>query len=215
MNTKEPFLITISREVGSGGHTVGRILAEKLNVRYCDKQLLESLEKQFGLSAYGIEKLKGEKKNWLADFIKKVSPMPSASALGIDPKYSQEFRIDITTEDIFKAESEILKGFAQLGSCVVAGRSGFFVLKDCPNKLDVFISASLPNRIERVMHKQNLSKESAQAVIEGVDKARENYIQRFAGVSRYDARNYDLCINADGHSEEELAELILSYIKSC
>lgn len=212
MNTKEPFVITISREVGSGGHTVGRILAEKLNVRYCDKQLLESLEKQFGLSAYGIEKLKGEKKNWLADFFKRVSPMPSASALELAPKYSQEFRIDVTTEDIFKAESEILKGLAQLGSCVVAGRSGFFVLKDCPNKLDVFISASMPHRIERVMRKQNLSEESAQAVIEGIDEARENYIQRFAGVSRYDARNYDLCINADGHSEEELAELILDFI---
>lgn len=215
MNTKEPFVITVSREVGSGGHTVGRILAEKLNVRYCDKQLLESLEKQFGLSAREIEKLKGEKKNWLADFIKKVSPMPSASALELDPKYSKEFRIDVTTEDIFKAESEILKGLAQLGSCVVAGRSGFFVLKDCPNRLDVFISASMPHRIERVMRKQNLSEEGAQAVIEGIDEARENYIQRFAGVSRYDARNYDLCIKADGHSEEELAELILDFIKSC
>ena len=215
MDTKEPFVITISREVGSGGHTVGRILAEKLNVPYCDKQLLESLEKQFGLSASRIEELKGEKKSWLADFIKKLSPMPSASALGLDPEYSRESRADITSEDIFKAESEILKGFVQLGPCVIAGRSGFFVLKDCPNKLDVFISASLPDRIERVMHKQDLSRESAQSVIEEIDKARENYIQRFAGVSRYDARNYDLCINADGHSEEELAELILAYIKSC
>ena len=214
MNTKEPFVITISREVGSGGHTVGRILAEKLNVRYCDKQLLESLEKQFGLSAGQIEKLKGEKKSWFADFFEKVSPMPSAAALGIKPEYSREFRVEVTSEDIFKAESEILKGFAQLGPCVVAGRSGFFVLKDHPNKLDVFISASLPNRIERVMRKQNLSRESAQSVIEEIDKARENYIQRFAGVSRYDSRNYDLCINAGGHSEEELADLILSYIKT-
>ena len=215
MNTQEPFVITISREVGSGGHTVGRILAEKLNVRYCDKQLLESLEKQFGLSASRIEDLKGEKKSWFADFFEKVTPMPSASALGIDPEYSREFRVEVTTEDIFKAESEILKGFTQLGPCVVAGRSGFFVLKDCPNKLDVFISASLPNRIERVMHKQSLSKEDAQSVIGRIDKARENYIQRFAGVSRYDARNYDLCLNADGHTEEELADLILAYIKSC
>ena len=212
MNTKEPFVITISREVGSGGHTVGRILAEKLNVRYCDKQLLESLEKQFGLSASQIEKLKGEKKSWFADFFEKVTPMPSAAALGIKPEYSREFRVEVTSEDIFKAESEILKGFAQLGPCVVAGRSGFFVLKDHPNKLDVFISASLPNRIERVMRKQNLSRESAQSVIGEIDKARENYIQRFAGVSRYDSRNYDLCINAGGHSEEELADLILAYI---
>ena len=101
MNTKEPFVITISREVGSGGHTVGRILAEKLNVRYCDKQLLEALEKQFGLSASRIEELKGEKKRWFAGFLEKLTPMPTASALGIDPEYSREFRVEVTSEDIF------------------------------------------------------------------------------------------------------------------
>ena len=108
MNTKEPFVITISREVGSGGHTVGSILAKKLETRYCDKQLVEALENQFGLRVSGIEKLKGEKKNWLADFISKMSPMPSAKMLGVDPKFIQEFRMDVTTDDIFKAEVEIL-----------------------------------------------------------------------------------------------------------
>ena len=213
MNIKEPFVITISREVGSGGHTVSSILAQKLDARYCDKLLLESLQKQFGLSASAIEKLKGEKKNWLADLISTVAPMPSARTLGVDPRYSQEFRLDVTTDDVFKAEVEILQGFTQLGSCVVAGRSGFFVFKDHPNHLDVFITASLPHRLERVMKKQNLSEDSALALIKGIDEARDNYIQRYAGVSRYDARNYDLVLSADGHTEEELANLILAYIK--
>lgn len=212
MNTKEPFVITISREVGSGGHTVGSILAKKLNVRYCDKLLMESLQKQFNLTASGIEKLKGQKKDWLADFIGKVAPMPSAQALGLNPRYTQEFRINVTTDDIFNAEKEILQGFAEMGSCVIAGRSGFFILKDHPNKLDVFISASLPSRLDRIMKKQGLSEANAHAIIKGVDEARENYIQRYAGVSRYDLRNYDLILNADGHSEEELADIILSYI---
>lgn len=212
MNKQDPFVITVSREVGSGGHTVGSILAQELGVRFCDKLLLESLEKQFGLSAGAIEKLKGEKKSWLNDFLNFVTPMPTTRALGIDPQYAQEFRIDVTTDDIFKAEVEILQGLAQMGSCVIAGRSGFFVLKDHPNKLNVFITASLPNRIERVMKKQGLSEASAAALIEKIDKARENYIQRYAGVSRYDARNYDLVLNADGHTEEDLARLILSYI---
>ena len=212
MNTKEPFVITISREVGSGGHTVGSILAKKLDARYCDKLLLESLEKQFGLSASGIEKLKGEKKSWLADFIAKIAPVPSAKTLGIETKYTQDFRIDITTDDIFKAEVEILKGMAEMGSCVIAGRSGFFVFKDHPNKFNVFITASLPYRLERVMKKQNLGEESALALIKSIDEARENYIQRYAGVSRYDARNYDLVLTADGHTEEELADFILSFI---
>lgn len=212
MNKQDPFVITVSREVGSGGHTVGSILAQELGVRFCDKLLLESLEKQFGLSASAIEKLKGEKKSWLNDFLNFVTPMPTTRALGIDPQYAQEFRIDVTTDDIFKAEVEILQGLAQMGSCVIAGRSGFFVLKDHPNKLNVFITASLPNRIERVMKKQGLSEASAAALIEKIDKARENYIQRYAGVSRYDARNYDLVLSADGHTEEDLARFILSYI---
>jgi len=212
MNTKEPFVITISREVGSGGHTVGDILAKKLDVRYCDKLLMETLQKQFNLTAYGIEKLRGQKKDWLADFINKVAPMPSAQALGLDSKYAQEFRPNVTTDDIYKAEVEILRDFARMGSCVIAGRSGFFVLKDHPNKLSVFISASLPFRMDRIMRKQDLSEEDARAIIQGVDQARENYIRRYAGVSRYDVRNYDLALTADGHTEEELADIILSYI---
>ena len=212
MNTKEPFIITISREVGSGGRTVGDILARKLDVPYCHKMLMESLMKQFDLSADVIENLKGQKKNWLYDFISKMAPMPSADMLGVSPKYSQEFRASITTDDIYKAEVEILNGFAEMGSCVIAGRSGFFVFKDHPNTLDVFISASLPCRMERIMKKQDLTEEGALAVINGVDQARENYIRRYAGVSRYDVRNYDLALNADGHSEEELADIILSYI---
>lgn len=212
MNTKEPFVITISREVGSGGHTVGSMLAKKLDVRFCDKQLLESLEKQFDLSAGEIEKLKGKKKNWLADFATHVVPMPSAQALGLDPEYTDEFQVKVTPDELFKAEVEILRGFAQMGSCVIAGRSGFFVFKDHPNRLNVFITASLPHRLNRVMKKQSVSGEKALTIIKELDRARENYIRRFAGVSRYDVRNYDLVLSADGHSEEELADIILSYI---
>ena len=62
------------------------------------------------------------------------------------------------------------------------------------------------------MTKQHLSEESAVALIESIDQSRENYIKRFTGKSRYDLRNYDLVLCADGHSEEQLANLILSYI---
>ena len=213
MNTKEPFVITISREVGSGGHTVGKILSEKLGVHYYDKLLVESLEKQFNLSISAIEKLKGEKKNWMAELISQISPVPSARALGLNPTFTQEYRRGVTTEDIFQAEVEILKGFAEFGSCVIAGRMGFLVFKDHPNKLNVLITASMPHRIARVCKKQGLSEESARILIEDIDQGRENYIRRFADVSRYDARNYDLVLRADEHSEEELAELILSFIK--
>ncbi len=213
MNKQEPFVITVSREVGSGGHTIGAILAKKLNAHYCDKLLIESLKKQFNLTASAIEKLKGEKRNWLTDFLDRIAPLPPAKAFDIDLKYAGEFRAEVTSADIFTAEVEILRGFADIGSCVIAGRSGFHVFKDHPNALHVFITASHPFRVQRIMKKQGLSEESAVALIEGIDKGRENYIKRYTGKSRYDASNYDIVLKADGHTEEELANIILSYIK--
>ena len=214
MNTNEKFVITISRELGSGGRTVGRKLAAALDVRYSDKELIGQLMKQFNLTAIGIEQLKGKKKNWIADFITFVAPVPKVGMLvDTDSRYVQEFRPDLTTDDLFKAETEILRGIAEEGSCVIAGRSGFFVLKDLPNKLDIFITASPEHRIERVMRKQHLSREEAATAIENVDKARDNYVQRYTGKSRNDARNYDLCLNMDNLSEDDAVELILSYIK--
>ena len=212
MNINEPFVITVSREIGSGGHTVGRILAQKLGTFYFDKHLIESLTKKFNLTVSAIEKLKGEKKNWLVEMIHSVAPLPSATTLGIDPKFSQGFRINVTPDDIYEAETEILKELADEGSCVIAGRSGFHILKDHPNHLHVFITASDEYRVQRIMRKQCLQEDSARALMKSIDEARENYIKRHTGTSRYDARNYDLVLKADGHSEEELASLILSYI---
>ncbi|MBR5055943.1 MAG: cytidylate kinase-like family protein, partial [Bacteroidales bacterium] len=156
---------------------------------------------------------KGEKKNWLADFFQHVTPFSSAPMMGVDSQYTQEFKPEITTDDIYRAETEILKGMADEGSCVIAGRSGFFVFKDHPNHLNVFITASNGNRVKRVMKKQGLTEEQAGDLIKKIDKTRENYIERYTGTSRYDARNYDLVLNADGHSEEQLADIILSYIQ--
>ena len=213
MKLNEPFVITISREVGSGGRTVGRKLAAKLGVHYSDKQLIDTLKEKFNLTSSGIEKLKGEKKNWLADLIQYVAPVPKYNMLSeVEGKYAVEFRPDVNVKDVYEAEKEILNSIADEGSCVIAGRSGFFVLKDRPNKVDIFVTASLEKRIERVMRKQELTREQAEAVIDSLDKTRDNYVQRYTGLSRYDARNYHLVINMDYLTEEEAVDLILKYL---
>ena len=214
MNTREQFVITIAREIGSGGHTVGRKLAEKLGVRYSDKELIRALREKFDLTTYGIEKLKAEKKSWLADLINKVAPVPKPEMLmDTDKKFTQDLRSEATTDAVFKAETEILKAIAEESSCVIAGRSGFFVLNGHPNKLDIFITASKPNRIKRVVRKQHLTETEAETIIDSVDEGRDNYVKRYTGKSRYDARNYDLVLNADGHTEQQLVDIILSYIE--
>jgi cytidylate kinase len=215
MNTNGNFVITISRELGSGGRTVGRKLAEKLGVRYSDKELIQALIRKFNLTASGIEKLKGEKKNWLADVIQLVAPVPKVGMLiDADSRYVQEYRPDLTPDDIFKAESQILREIDEHGPCVIAGRSGFFVLEERPDKIDVFITATDEHRIARVMRKQEVSREEAERIIKKVDKARDNYVKRYTGRSRYDVRNYDLVINMDGLSEDDAVDVILSYIQA-
>ena len=212
MDTKEQFVITISRELGSGGRTIGRKLAERLHVHYSDKELIEALRDRFKLTPSAIERLKGEKRSWLADFIQFVAPAPNAEIDYYNKGRFEDFRRETTTNDVYAAEKEILREIAAESSCVIAGRSGFFVLKDHPNKLSIFITASRANRISRVMRKQGLSEELAAETIDRVDAERENYIQRYTGTSRYDVRNYDLCLNSDGHTEDEMVDVILRYI---
>ena len=214
MNTQQPFIITISRELGSGGHTVGQLLAERLGVRFSDKELIKALREEFHLTTDAIERLKGEKKDWLTSLLRKIVAMPKAeNVVEWDDKFVQEYRPDLSSDEIFEAEKQILRGIAEEGSCVIAGRSGFFVLKDFPNKVDIFITAPREKRIQRVMVKQHLSEQEAAAAIDRVDEGRENYIKRYAGTSRYDVRNYDLIINMDNVPDENAAvELILEYL---
>lgn len=214
MDTKEKFVITVAREIGSGGRTIGRKLAAKLGIRYSDKELIRNLREKFDLTTYSIEKLKGEKKSWFAEFIQMVAPVPKVGMImDTDSKFMQNLRSDVTTNDIYKAESEILNAIADEGSCVIAGRSGFFVLKNHPNKLDVFITASRENRIKRIVRKQHLTETEAETIMDSIDESRDNYVKRFTGNSRYDSRNYDLVINSDDHTEEEIVDIILAYIK--
>ena len=210
---KEPFVITISREVGSGGRSIGRKLAEKLGVRFSDKELIDALQAKLNLSASAIEELKGKKKRWLDDFIQMVAPVPMSGMLvDGDSDYISEYNLSLSVNDVFEAEKEILNGIADQGSCVIAGRSGFFVLKGRPNKVDILITASRDKRIARIMDKQNLSRQKAEEVIDSVDKARDNYVQRYTGQSRYDARNYHIVLNMDYITEDQAVAMILSYL---
>ena len=212
MNKNEKFVITINRELGSGGRTVGEKLAAKLGVPFYDKALIKALEKKYQLTVDEIERQKGRSHSWWAEFKRVISigqGMANTSNYQLRPAEDADL---VTTDEMFKAEKEILRGIAQEESCVIAGRSGFFVLKDFPNRLSILIQASKKHRIERVMRKQGLSSEEAEKAIDKVDKMRENYVNKYSGTSRYDTRNYDLVINMDGKTEDEIAEMIYMYI---
>ena len=215
MNKNEKFVITINRELGSGGRTVGRKLSEKLGVKYYDKALINGLTKEFGLTVDEIEKVKAQKKSWWNEFNNYYKKL-NATTLPM------EAETVLTTESMMQTEKHILEDLAAEESCVVAGRSGFLVFREHPNHMSIFIQASMEKRIERVMEKQQLTREEAIAAIEKVDKGRETYIQKYCktlhvdapagGISRYDTRNYDLVISMDSLTEDDAVNIIMAYL---
>ena len=206
MNIKNPFVITINRELGSGGRTVGRKLAEKLGVDYFDKAVINALQERYNLSAEQIEHLKGQETGWWEQFKRKMTFSDSEYELN---------QTNIETEDVFRAETQVLKALAKDQSCIIAGRTACYIFREHPNHLSVFIQASMLSRMARVAREQNMTKEQARLVIDKVDKMRENYVREFTGTSRYDTRNYHLVINMDELTEDAAVELILAYIRSC
>jgi cytidylate kinase len=213
MNKNEKFVITINRELGSGGRTVGEKLAAKLGVQFYDKALIKALEEKYNLSVEEIENLKGRNHSWWADFARSFFLAERAKTM----YYSNPSALDepdvLTTDEMFETEQKVLQEIAEEESCIIAGRLGFHVFRNHPNHLSILIQAPMEQRIERVMQKQSLSREEAEKVIKKVDKMRENYVKKYAQTSRYDTRNYDLVISMAGQTEDDVVDLIMQYIK--
>ena len=213
MNKNEKFVITINRELGSGGRTVGRKLAEKLGVNFYDKWLINELKSRFQLTTEEVEELKGSNSSWWRELLNAAIYMgQNMGEMGSMPHTPEEEFHMVTTNEMFVVESEIFNHLADDESCVVAGRSGFYVFRNHPNRLSILIQASMPHRVERVMRKQKMTEDEARKTIDKVDKMRENYVKKYTGTSRYDTRNYDLVISADGKTEDEIVELIMQFI---
>ena len=191
---------------------MGRKLAERLGVPFYDKALINALQEKYHLTVDEIEKLKGRSHSWWAEFKRtlRIGTLQSETNY-YQVKIGEEPDL-LTTDEMFNTEKEILNGMVADESCIVAGRSGFYVFRNHPNRLSILIQASKDFRVQRVAQKQGLTPEEASKTIEKVDKMRENYVNKYTKTSRYDTRNYDLVISADGKTEDEIVDLILLYI---
>lgn len=206
MNKNEKFVITINRELGSGGRTIGRLLSEKLGVPFYDKAVIDGLTQKFGLSPERIEEIKAQKKSWWNEINTYYQTLVNSANMPM------EAEVKLDNASMFETEQRILQELAAQTSCVVAGRTGFMVFREWPNHLNVFIQASMPHRIQRVMRRQNVSEQEARDIIAKMDTTREAYIKKYEDTSRYDTRNYQLVISMDDLSEDDAAEIIMDYI---
>lgn len=188
MNKEEKFVITISRQFGTGGHEIGAELARRLNVKLLDKQILNEMARKYNIVEDAVEKIESRNPLWRDDFTQFYrSYMAGAEYNG------QEH--DQTSRQLFDAQAEVIKKIAAQESCVIIGRCGFHVFRDHPNALKIFIHSTEDCRKRRIAEKYGLNLSDAAAMLVDNDYSRELYTKTFTGKDWTDARNYDISID--------------------
>ena len=193
-------VIAIGRQFGSGGHDIGKILAEKLGYDFYDAEIIQMTA---GTTGYTPE------------FVKKKEEIMTNSLLYdlVNQMYLNTDRQDEAPKDkIFEAECQVVRNLAKKGNCVIVGRCADYVLRNSGNCLKVFFSAPLVSRIRRVAQRQNITEGEAKATVQKNEKLRADnyryYTRRMWGA----AGNFDLSLNTD-LGEEYIENCIRSAMK--
>lgn len=187
-------VITIAREYGSGGRYVGRLIADKLGIKFYDKEFIEKLAIETGLSEEYIES--HEQKRDALD--------------GLNNGYY--FGLN-NADDLFIKESELIKEVAEKESCVIIGRCADFILQDKENVLKVFIYSDMEDKIKRATEIYGFDKEKAEKEIKRIDKLRANHYKYYTEKQWDNHANYDICINSDTLGVEKSADIICEMIQ--
>jgi len=201
-----PFIITISRQLGSGGAYIGQQLAKKLNILYADREIIREASKKLSVGEAAL----AAHEERLSSFWKSLLRSYSIGApdVYIPPKNSVP-----TSRELFEAETDAIRQIAKECSAVIIGRSGSHVLRDHPNHVSIFIHDETASRIGRVQKMFNVSQEAAGKMIEQSDKERALYHRTFTGREWADARRYHLSIDTGRLGLDKSVDLILKYLE--
>ena len=192
--TKNPIIITISREYGSGGRYIGKMVAEKLGIKLYDKEFVLKLAEATGLSAEYIESHEQKRKV--------LESLNNGYYSGLT-----------NADDLFIKESELIREVAQKESCIIVGRCADFILKDNANVIKIFIDSSMEDKINRATTYYHLEKEKAKKEIARINKLRANHYKYYTEKEWKEPSNYDLCINSDSIGIENCADLICKFVE--
>ena len=174
----ENTIITIGRQFGSGGHVIGRMLAEEMGFLLYDKELLKIQAEKSGIAEKVLETYDESPTNSLLYSIV-MDVYPSMNYVGTS-----------LNQQIYQAQFESIRHAVEQGSCVIVGRGADYILRDHPNLISVFIHADLMKRAERVAHFEHISIEKAKDLVQKADKKRANFYnfqtdKKWGAVSSY------------------------------
>ena len=197
-------LVTISREYGSGGRIIGKILAEKLGVPFYDKEVIDEMVVE--RSGFSKEILEGAELKAKSSFSYNLaSALNFAEGFGGGPLSMNE--------KVFLAQFEAIKEIGEKNEGVIVGRCADYVLKDMPGVTNVFVYAELEDRIKRAISVYGDEEDKAETLVATYDKARQNYYNYHTCQKWGDYKNYNLSINSSYITEEQAANLIAEYVE--
>ncbi|MBR1416077.1 MAG: cytidylate kinase-like family protein [Prevotella sp.] len=203
MNMGETIIINVGRQLGSGGHDIGRMLAMDFNAKYYDREILNLAAKESGFSAEYFEQ-NDERHGFLKSLFHTRAPHIS------DNNFYQS---NFSQEALFKFQSDAIRKEAQRGSCVFVGRCADYVLRDFPNVVNVFVTASMKFRIESVVNKLGVLPEEARKIIESGERRRADYYNYYTGKKWGAAASYDLCIDSSVLGLQATEKFIADFVR--
>lgn len=193
---KNNLIITISREFGSGGHEIGQKLADRLGVPLYDRAIIDKAAEKTGLSA---EYIAEHEQRYTSSLMFNLA-MGNYSRTGELPLHDQ---IDIV-------QSDIIRGYAKEGSCVIVGRCADYVLEDDFETLNVFIYASDEAKLERISERISGEVRTAAKLIKETNRMRSKHYNYFTGKIWGDRANYDLMLNSSKLGLDGCVDMIIN-----
>lgn len=196
-------IITIGRQYGSGGREIGQKLAEKLNIKCYDNELLSIAAKESGLCQEVFEAHDEKPTNSFLYSLVMDTYHPYGTGGMIDVPLSQK---------IFLAQFEAIKSIAKKESCVFVGRCADYALQDDFNVTSVFISSDMDSKINRICKRNNVTASKAQEMIIKTDKKRASYYNYYTNKKWGVCSSYDLCINSGKVGIDKAVDIIIDYL---
>ncbi len=200
---EKKIIITIGRQYGSGGREIGKLLAEQLGIVYYDKELINLASKESGICGEFFEK---------ADE-KTSGSLLKALAMGFSMNNAIFQSNDyLSNESLFQIQSDVIRKVASKQSCILVGRCADYILRDDPNCISIFISATLNDRIRRAMEYAHITEKDAEEYLHKADKSRASYYNYYTDKTWGAAESYDLCVNSSLYGIGETTAFIREFI---
>ncbi len=200
-------VVTIGRQMGSGGHELGRRLASRLGIEFYDKELLMQAACDAGLCPNFFRDSDEKRPSFVGGFL--------AGFPGVGPMaYYDCGGIGGSDDTLYKAQCDFVHRVASRGSCVIVGRSADYILRDYPRVVSIFVSATKDDCIRRVRERRpELTDEQACAIVEKTDKARAAFYNFYSDKQWGEAASYDLAVSTSAMNIDDLVEVSIVYLQ--